>query len=258
MGMNVELEHLSVEKDDQIARITLNRPERLNAIHHPITRDLDAVSQLLDADRDVRLITIEGAGRAFCSGIDLKELAKGEIDERIFPPWEKALRRFETMDKIVMCLIDGYAIGGGLQIALACDIRVCTRSAQLGLTAIEESILPGFGTWRLPRYIGMGRAKKMNILGNYIDGEEGERIGLVDHLVDEDDKHEAFEDLIEEYMTVNSLGARLTKRATVESFDRDFDEFLDLYLELQAESMSDDDFDEAMAAIREDRDPEWR
>ncbi|MDJ1434819.1 enoyl-CoA hydratase/isomerase family protein [Halostagnicola sp. A-GB9-2] len=255
--MHVELEHLSVEKEGKIARITLDRPERLNAIHHPLTRDLNAVSQLLENDRNVRLITIRGAGRAFCSGIDLKELAKGEIDDRMFPLWEEALRRFETMDKLVICLIDGYAIGGGLQIALASDIRVCTRSAELGLTAIEESILPGLGTWRLPRYVGMGRAKKMNILGNYVDGEEAKRIGLVDHLVDEGEKQQEFEEIIEDYMVVNSAGARLTKQATVESFDRNFEGFLDRYLELQAEAMDDDDFEEAMAAIREDREPEW-
>lgn len=255
--MNVELEHMSVEKDGQIARITLNRPERLNAIHHDAARDIDAVAQLLDRDREVRLITIEGEGRAFCSGIDLKELSAGNIDDRIYPPWERGLRRFETMDAIVICLVHGYALGGGLQIALASDIRVCTPDAKLGLTAIEESILPGLGTWRLPRYIGLGRAKKMNILGNLIDGEEALRIGLADHLVEEDTMHEELDELIEEYMKANSVGARLTKRATVDAFDKEFEAFFQQYLEFQSQAMASDDFEEAMAAIREDRQPEW-
>lgn len=255
--MQVELENLSVHKDGRIARIVLDRPHRLNAIDYPITRDINAASKLLEDDTDIRLVRFEGAGRAFCSGIDLKELSTGNIDERIYPPWENALRRFETMDKLVVCVIQGYAIGGGLQIALACDIRICTRDAQLGLTAIEESILPGLGTWRLSRYIGMGRAKKMSILGNLIDGEEAYRIGLVDHLVDEESMDEEVAALIEDYMKVNSAGARGTKRAIGESFDLPFDEFLELYLEFQRKAMAHDDFDEAMAAIREDREPEW-
>jgi len=255
--MKVDFEHLSVEKEGKIARITLDRPERLNAIHHDIARDLDAVAELLDHDREVRLITIEGAGRAFCSGIDLKELSKGNIGEGIFPPWEHGLRRFETMDAIVISLIKGYAIGGGLQIALASDIRICTRSAELGLTAIEESILPGLGTWRLARYVGMGRAKKMNILGNLIDGEEAERIGLVDHLVDEDTFEEECEELLDRYMLSNSKGARLTKQATNDAFDLGYEAFFEQYLELQDEAMSSPDFDEAMDAIQNDRQPEW-
>jgi enoyl-CoA hydratase/carnithine racemase len=255
--MEAELDTVKVEKDGKIATVTLNRPERLNANSHEMARDLDAVSQLLDDDKDVRLVVIEGAGRAFSAGIDLKELPKDNIDIEMMPPWENGLRRFETMDALVISLIHGYAIGGGLQIALASDIRVCTPDAELGLTAIEESILPGLGTWRLPRYIGLGRAMKMNTLGNYIDGEEARRIGLVDHLVDEETRHEELDELIEDYMAGNSLGARNTKHATNAAFDRNYEEFMDLYLELQREAMSSEDFDEAMAALREDREPEW-
>lgn len=255
--MRAELEHLTVEKDGPIARVTFDRPERLNAFHHDATRDLDAASQLLANERDVRLVTIRGAGRAFCSGIDVKEMAAGNIDGRFFPPWERALRRFELMDALVICLMHGYSIGGGLQIGLACDIRVSTPTTEMGLTAIEESFLPGLGTWRLARYVGMGRAKKLNVLGNLIDGEEALRIGLVDHLVDDETMDEEFEALVEEYMAANSKGARLTKRATVDAFDLDYEAFLEQYLDLQAEAMSHPDYEEAMAALREDRTPEW-
>ncbi|MFB6353163.1 MAG: enoyl-CoA hydratase/isomerase family protein [Halobacteriales archaeon] len=255
--MQVELEHLTVEQDDQIARITLNRPERLNAMHHEATRDFDAVTQLIEDDLDVRLVTIQGEGRAFCSGIDLKEMAAGNISMDFFPPWERAMRRLELMDAIVICLMHGYSIGGGLQIGLASDIRVATPSSEMGLTAIEESFLPGLGTWRLARYIGHGRAKKLNILGNLIDGEEARRIGLVDHLVDEDTMDEEFEELVERYMVGNSKGARLTKRATVDAFDLDYEDFLELYLDLQQRAFDHPDHDEAKAAMREDREPEW-
>ena len=255
--MHVEFEHLTVEKDGRIARLHLDRPDRLNAVHYPAVRDLDAVSQLLADDDEVRLVTIQGNGRAFCSGIDLEELAAGDIDMSYHPPWERALRRFETMDKLVLCLVHGYALGGGLQLALASDIRVCTPSAELGLPAIKEGLIPGLGTWRLARYVGMGRAKKMVILGNRIDGEEARHIGLVDHVVEEDGMREAFEEYVEEYSAVNSEGCRRSKEALLACFDLDYESFLERYLELQTEAMNSEDFEEAMVAYEEDREPEW-
>lgn len=255
--MHVDLEHLSIEKEGQIAQLTLDRPERLNAIHQPAVRDLDAASQLLADEREIQLVTIQGTDRAFCTGIDLKELSQDEIDTEYYLIWERALRRFETMDSLVLCLIHGYALGGGLQLALACDIRACTSSAELGLPAIKEGLIPGLGTWRLPRYVGMGRAKKMTLFGNNIDGEEAMRIGLVDHLVDEDRMQEEFNELVGEYMEVNSEGCRLSKEAMRASFDLDYERFLDRYLELQSRAIDSEDFEEAMAAYREDRMPEW-
>lgn len=255
--MHVEFDHLSVEKEGRSARITIDRTERLNAFHYPAVRDLDAVSQLLADDQDLKLVTVEGAGRAFSTGIDLKELSAHEIDMSYHPPWERALRRFETMDPLVLCLIHGYALGGGLQLALSCDIRVSTHTAEMGLPAINESIIPGLGTWRLARYIGLGRAKKMVILGNNVDGEEAHRIGLVDHLVDEETMHEEFEELVGRYMDANSQGARLSKQAMLATFDLGYEAFLERYLELQTQAMTGEDFEEATSAYAEGRKPEW-
>jgi enoyl-CoA hydratase/carnithine racemase len=259
--MQAELETLIVEKEGKIANVTLNRPDRLNANNHEMARDLDAVSQLLNDDRDVRLVTVEGAGRAFCAGLDLKEMPKEKTDPTMMPPrmpaWENALRRFEMMEPLVLCLIHGYAIGGGLQIALSCNIRVCTPSAELGLTAIKESLIPGLGPWRLPRHIGMGRAMEMNTLGNLIDGEEAQRIGLVNHLVSEENKDEEFDKIVDQYMANNSIGARLTAQTTLHSFNEDYDSALERYLDLQKRAMDSEDFEEGMTALREDREPEW-
>lgn len=255
--MHVEFEHLVVERSDAIARITVDRPERRNAMHYPAVRDLDAISQLLADDRDVRLVAIQGAGPSFCSGIDLKELSKGEIPFDYFEVWERALRRFETMDALVLCLVHGHAAGGGLQLAMASDIRVATPSAEMWLPAIREGIIPGLGTWRLPRYVGMGRAKKMTLLGNRVDGEEAMRIGLADHLVDEEMAGEEFEELIERYMRGNSEGCRLSKQAMDHAFDLAFEPFLEEYLELQTQAMNSRDYEEATAAYREDRQPEF-
>lgn len=141
--------------------------------------------------------------------------------------------------------------------ALASDIRVTTPSTEMWLPAIREGIIPGLGTWRLARYVGMGRAKKMTILGNRVDGENAREIGLADHLVDETTAREAFDDLIEEYRQGNSAGCRLAKLMVNEAFDLPFEPFLETYLDRQQQAMDSEDFEEAAAAYREDRQPEW-
>ena len=191
--MTADYETMKLTCEGRLARLEFRRPERLNAFAMTGTRELlDAAHSIAD-DEDVRMVSITGTGRAFSTGIDLKDLAAGQIEPSYFDMWDRALRVFETMDKLVLCLIHGYAVGGGLQLALACDIRVCTPSAQLGLPAIKEGLIPGLGTFRLARYVGLGRAKSLIIRGNMIDGTEAERIGMVDHLVSEDTAIDEYE-----------------------------------------------------------------
>ena len=204
--MTADYETMTLSREGRLVRMELTRPERLNAFAMTGTRELLDAANRLAADEDVRMVAIAGSGRAFSTGIDLKDLAAGEIEPSYFDMWDRALRVFETMDKLVLCLIHGYAVGGGLQLALACDIRVCTPSAQLGLPAIKEGLIPGLGTFRLARYIGLGRAKSLIIRGNMIDGTEAERIGMVDHLVAEDTALEEFDALVSEYAATNSAG----------------------------------------------------
>ena len=157
--MTADYETMTLSREGRLVRIELTRPERLNAFAMTGTRELLDAANRLAADKDVRMVAITGSGRAFSTGIDLKDLAAGQIEPSYFDMWDRALRVFETMDKLVLCLIHGYAIGGGLQLALACDIRVCTPSAQLGLPAIKEGLIPGLWTFRLALYIGLGRSK---------------------------------------------------------------------------------------------------
>ncbi len=255
--MPVAYETLTYERDGVRARITLNRPERLNAVAMTGAREFEALLQGIERDPALRLVTITGAGRAFSTGIDLKDLAVGKIDSSYFDLWDRALRRIETMDKLVLCLIHGYALGGGLQLALAADIRVCTASAKLGLPAIKEGLIPGLGTLRLARYIGLGRAKRLIISGEMIDGREAERIGMVDHLVEEADAMARFERIVYRYAAVNSQGCRHSKALLAECFDREFESFFALYKERQDQATASEDLREAMAAYREKRPPVW-
>jgi enoyl-CoA hydratase/carnithine racemase len=252
-----EFETLFWEKNGPIARITLHRSEVLNAMNNQATYDLQAVADQISADQDIRLVAITGAGRAFCTGIDLKELSAGKIDLSYHAHWEGALHTFEAMEPIVLCLIHGYCLGGGLQLALVCDIRVATPSAQIGLPAIRESLIPGLSTRRLPRFIGLGRAKQMILSGDNIDGQEAQRIGLVDHLVREETYRKDFEPLIQKYLKSCSKGSRMAKLATNLAFDLDYEAFYEEYIKLQALAQTSYDFHEASKAYQEKREPHW-
>ena len=255
--MTGNYETLNIASDERLVRIELVRPERLNAVAMTGAHEmLDAVRRIA-ADEDVRMVAITGSGRAFSTGIDLKDLAAGLIEQSYFDLWDSALRVIETMDKLVVCLIHGYAVGGGLQLALACDIRVCTPSARLGLPAIKEALIPGLGTLRLARYVGLGRAKSLIIRGNMIDGAEAERIGLVDHLVGEETAFEEFEDWLAEYAATNSSGCRAAKQMLLDCFDLGWEAFFQKYLALQERAVAAPDFAEAMDAYRAGRDPQW-
>ena len=255
--MTGNYETLNIKSDGRLVRLELVRPERLNAVAMTGAHEmLDAVRRIA-ADEDVRMVAITGSGRAFCTGIDLKDLAAGLIEQSYFDLWDSALRVIEAMDKLAVCLIHSYAIGGGLQLALACDIRVCTPSAKLGLPAIKEGLIPGLGTYRLARYIGLGRAKSLIIRGNVIDGTEAERIGLVDHLVGEDTAFEEFEDWLAEYAATNSAGCRASKQMLLDCFDLGWEAFFRKYLVLQERAVAAPDFAEAMDAYRAGRNPRW-
>ena len=256
--MSTDYETMRLTREDRLVRLQFTRPERLNAFAMTGTRELLDAARRIAADEDVRMVALTGAGRAFSTGIDLKDLAAGLIEPSYFDMWDAALREFETMDKLVLCLVHGYAVGGGLQLALAADIRVCTRAAQLGLPAIKEGLIPGLGTFRLARYVGLGRAKSLIIRGNMIDGVEAERIGMVDHLVGEDTAFQEFDGYLAEYAATNSAGCRASKQMLLDCFDLGWEAFFHKYLVLQNEAIAAPDFAEAMEAYRAGREPRWR
>jgi len=255
--MTGDAPHPRLEREGPLARIVLDRTDRLNAFGLAAVHHLDRIVAEVAADPDIRVVTMVGEGRAFSTGIDLKELAAGDIDIGYHPVWERALRRLETMEKVVICLLHGHALGGGLQLALAADIRVATPTVRVGLPAINEGLIPGLGTFRLARYVGLGRAKRLILSGETIDGTKAQAIGLVDHLVPEEGMGSAFQAIVDRYAAANSEGARLSKAALLDCFDADFDRFFERYLRLQDQAMNSADFREAMIAYREGRPPRW-
>lgn len=253
-----DLQTMSWKKDGKIARVILNRPHVLNAMDNQATIDLNAVADALSEDEDVRLVIITGKGRTFCTGIDLKQLSANQIEMTYHHRFERALRVFETMEKIVIAGIKQYCLGGGLQLALACDVRVAASNAILGLPAIKEGLVPGLGTWRLPHYIGLGRAKRLILSGENVQATKALEIGLVDYVVPLTQFEKKLEKIAQSYLRNCNVGTIQSKLLLNQSFDLDYDPFLEKYFERQEIAQTSDDHYEARRAYVEKRDPVFR
>ena len=178
-------ETLLLEKEGPIRILTLNRPERLNAINHRMAGELEDALGRIEEDEAARCIILTGAGRAFCAGADIKESMAGPAPKAL--PIRKRytfFNRLEDVEKPVIAAINGVCIGGGLEFALCCDFRIAAEEARMGLGEVKLGVIPAAGgTARLPRLIGPGKAKEMMYFGNPIDGVEAYRIGLVNRVV---------------------------------------------------------------------------
>ena len=251
-------EFMRLESEGKLAWLTFTRDNHLNAMNNACVDQINRMAQMLREDQSVRMIIIRGEGRAFCTGIDLKELAADKIEMDYHHRWEEALWNFETMEKLVLVGMQGYCLGGALQLALAADIRISTADCQIGLPAIRESLIPGLATMRLPRYIGWGRAKKMILGGQNVDGQEASRIGLVDHIVPPENFFTQLDKIAAEYLAACSEGTRMSKLVTNRAFEGDYGSTLEYYFKLQQRAQFSPDAEEAKRAYLEKREPEWQ
>lgn len=180
-------EFLRIEREDGIAVVVVNRPDKLNALNAATVAELDRAFRDLAADAQVRAVILTGAGeKAFVAGADIAELSRmGPIDGiQVSRQGQDAFRFLESMSKPVIAAVNGYALGGGLELALACHLRIASENARFGLPEVKLGIIPGYGgTVRLPRLIGKGRALELILTGAMIDAAEAHRIGLANRVV---------------------------------------------------------------------------
>jgi enoyl-CoA hydratase len=184
----MEYTALKLEKADGVATVTVNRPEKLNALNYAVLGELKAAFEELAADDTVRVVIMTGAGeRAFIAGADISELnaIEGPVTAAKHARLgQEVAARIEKLPKPVIMAINGFALGGGCELAMAGDIRIAADSAKLGQPEINLGIIPGFGgSQRLPRLVGRGMAKLLILSGEHITAQEAHRIGLVDKVV---------------------------------------------------------------------------
>ena len=212
---------VQVRRAGDVAEVVLSRPEKLNAMNMAwVTGLVDAVAEL---ERDKPgIVVVRGEGRAFCAGLDLDMLAAESMPDGFYALQEEAFVGLERLDRLVIAQIHGYCLGGGLQLALACDIRILAEDAVLGLPAAAEGLPPGMATWRLPRYVGLGRAMRLSVGGERVGAGEALAIGLADHVLPVDGFADAAAGLVAHYLAVPQGAARATKELVRSAFDTDF------------------------------------
>jgi enoyl-CoA hydratase len=224
-----EVERIRVLKDGPVGEIRLNEPEVLNAQGRYWPEDMLAAAEEVREDPEVRVVLLTGEGRTFCSGLNLTQLGHGKIPNEWFHTCEYAFRSMETMEKPVIAGLQGYCIGGGLQVAIACDARIAADDAILGLPATREAFIPGMSTYRLPRVIGMGHARHLILSGENIDAEEAYRIGLVNKVVPRTDLRKELEAWTQRYLEVPRPSIVWSKRLSNRAYDLTFEQFLEEY-----------------------------
>jgi enoyl-CoA hydratase/carnithine racemase len=208
-----------------VARVTLDRPAVLNAGDAQWVRDLNDVVARLERAPEARVVVMTGAGRAFSTGVDLDALAGGAFGLPDFVAWEDAMTAIERMDRLFIAAVNGHCLGGGLQLALVCDYRLAADTAQLGLPAVKECLIPSMALYRLPRLIGAARARELILLGEPIDARTAERYGLVNRVVPAADFEGALEDTVQRFLALPAASARAGKRLIARAFDLGFDAF---------------------------------
>lgn len=226
-----------VNRTGRIAEILLNRPQKLNAMNLDWVHDLDAAVGGLVGDPDLRSVVIRGEGRAFCSGLDLDMMGEQGMPPDFFATQERAFTTLERLPAIVIAQIHGYCLGGGLQMALACDIRIAREDAVLGLPASLDGLPPGAAAWRLPRFVGMGRALRLCLLGKPISAGEAFDMGLVDHVLPTDGFPERAREIVEEYAAIPHRAAVGVKETVRTAFDVNFDQAFDRCREIAADCL---------------------
>jgi enoyl-CoA hydratase/carnithine racemase len=249
----MQLETMYSTIDGRVATLMLNRPHVLNCADEQWARDLNTLVDDLASRDGLRVVVVRGAGRAFCSGIDLTALSRGETGLTFFRNWETALRKLETLPAVVIAAIHSHCIGGGLQVALACDLRVARDDARFGITAVKEGIVPGIGMWRVARHAGLGRAKRLALAADIVEARVAYEWGLVDWVTDADSFESRIAELTERLLSMAETSTRLTKKLTNMAFEMSFADFVETYFEYQRVSISSPEHLQAMAEHRAER-----
>jgi enoyl-CoA hydratase len=224
---------LQLERAAGIATLTLNRPEALNALSRELRRELVRTCGELASDPALGVVILTGAGRAFCAGLDLKELGgeRGAAAETTGGD-EDVIRALGALPQPIIGAINGFAVTGGFELALACDVLVAAREARFADTHARVGILPGWGlSQKLPRWIGIARAKELSLTGNYLSAEQAERWGLVSRVVERDALLETCRGLARDMLSCDPATLRGVKQVIDRGYATTLGEGLRLELE---------------------------
>lgn len=251
--------------DDGIARLTLNRPDRLNSFNVAMHEEVRTALDQLEADASARVLLLTGAGRGFCAGQDLGDRSVepggeapdlGASIEQYYGP---LVRRLRALELPVVCAVNGTAAGAGTNLALACDLVIATRSAKFIEPFCNLGLIPDTGgSYFLPRRVGMARAMGMAMLGQPVSAEQAAEWGLIWQCVDDDMFAERIDALLKHFSSAPTKGLARTKQALYASVDNTFDTQIDLERDFMRELGRSHDYAEGVAAFTGKRKPVFK
>lgn len=252
---------LTLDVADRIATITVNRPDKLNALNDATMTELGHVIDDVRKDTNVGGVVITGAGRAFVAGADIAELrekSKTQMHE-LARRGQDVFRRFETSPKPVVAAVNGFALGGGCELALACHLRIASEHAKFGQPEVKLGIIPGYGgTQRLPRIVGKGRALQLLLTGEIIDATEAHRIGLANQVVPAAALLDAARGMVKAMLANGPLALARCIDVVNEGADMTLDNALALEAKVFGELAATEDMREGASAFLEKRAPAFR
>lgn len=254
--------NILVEKDGEIAVLTINRPKVLNALNAETLQEIDQAMDQLASDAEVKVIIITGAGeRSFVAGADISFMSKlTPLEARDFARLgQKVLSKIENLPKPVIAAVNGYALGGGCELAMACDIRVASEKAVFGQPEVNLGLIAGFGgTQRLTRLVNPGLAKEILFTADTYDAETARRIGLVNHVVPPDDLLHFCKNMARKIAARSPVAVRLTKQAVNEGLEMDLEKALAHEADLFGLVFTSEDRKEGIDAFLNKRKPEFK
>lgn len=260
-ALQSSLQNVNIQLEDHILVLTMNRPKALNALNSETLIELEQVISYIAADSEVYGVIVTGEGRAFVAGADISQMQpyKSEAGRDYAGYSQSVFNGLEALDKPVIAAVNGFALGGGCELALSCDIRIASDKAKFGQPEVTLGIIPCFGgTQRLPRLIGPGKAKEMIYTGAMIDAAEAEKIGLVNKVVAAEELLDSAKAMLQAIFKVSPVAVKYAKLSINKGTDMDLKNALELEKDLVGLCFATDDKDVGMTAFLQKEKPNFR
>ena len=267
----MDFETILLKKEKGIATLTLNRPDRLNAVSPTMTQELLSALETVDKDDEIRVLVLTGAGKGFCAGADVGGLSGGQEAGMGTVKSAEEMRRYHSrgVGKIVLSLqklqkptiamLNGVAVGGGFDLALGCDIRIGSKNARFRNAFVRIGLFPGWGgTWLYPRVMGLGKALEFLYTGDFLEAEEAERIGVLNRLVPPEELEKETMALANKIASGPPIAIRLMKMQAYKGLEMDLETALEMAAACETITLTSEDHKEGVAAFREKREARYQ
>lgn len=256
----MSFKNLLIEKNEGVCTVKINNPQTLNALNAEVLSELETAFDEIREDDDTHVVVLTGEGKAFVAGADIAYMR--DLDpsgaKKFSEDGSRLFRKIETLNKVVIAAVNGFALGGGCELAMACDMRIASEKAKFGQPEVGLGIIPGFsGTQRLPRLVGLGRAKELIFSGSHIGAEEAYRIGLVNKVTDKESLMEETYKMADKIKSNSRVAVKYAKESINRGIETDIETGIAYESNLFGMCFASQDQEEGMTAFLDKRQPKF-